>query len=488
MYHKKLLAFSVIFSFFSFSGFAQEASASKAIVSTSNRQILNNGFADIVENLLPAVVNISTTQKVKDDTASQLLSKLPEDSVFDNLKELLKKESLQQKKINSLGSGFIISKDGYVVTKYHVIENSEEIVINLSDGKKYKAEVVGVDKKTDLALLKISTGYNLHYVKFGDSSKSRIGDWVIVIGNPFGLGGSVSVGIISARGRNIISGQGDDFIQTDAAINRGNSGGPLFNIKGEVIGIATAIYSTSGGNIGIGFANTSESALSIIEQLKNQGTVIRGWIGVAIQDVSDETAKALGMKQPQGALVTNITKDGPAELAGILPSDIIIKFDGKNIDEMKILPQVVSTTTIGKKVKIVVLRQGKTKTLKITVKRMDDNIDDVNSDKPKEEQTKARDHLLGLGLLELNKDIKKQYNITDEDVEGILITDVKPNSKAEAANIKAGDIILSANQIPVKSISNLKKIILKAIDDGKDVALLLVKRKNQQFSAVIDLK
>lgn len=475
----KKLSLAIIICFISSSVLAQENSARK--------QILNYGFADIVENLLPAVVNISTTQKVKDDTANQLLNKLPEDSEFDNLKELLKKQSLQQKKVNSLGSGFIISKDGYVVTKYHVIENSEEIIINLSDGKKFKAKVIGVDKKTDLALLKIDAGYNLQYVKFGDSSKSRIGDWVIVVGNPFGLGGSVSVGIISARGRSIISGQGDDFIQTDAAINRGNSGGPLFNIQGEVVGIATAIFSTSGGNIGIGFANTSESALPVIEQLKNQGKVVRGWIGVSIQDVSEDMAKALGMDKPKGALVTSTTKGGPAEAAGILPSDVIIKFDGKDIDEMKMLPQITSATSLEKKVKVVVLRQGEIKTLKVTVKKMDDNIDESENNETKDKKPGASDHVIGLGLLDLNKDVKKQYGVDDK-VKGILITEVKADSKAESSGIKPGDIILSANQTPVKSISALKKIILKAIDDDRNAALFLIKRKDQQFSVVVDLK
>jgi serine protease Do len=477
MHHKKSLILFLSIFFLSFSWHQNSFSQSK---------ILNEGFANIVEELLPAVVNISTTQKIKDNTAKQLLEKLPQDRVFDNLKELLKVQSLQQKKVNSLGSGFIISKDGYIVTKYHVIENSEEIVANLYDGKKFKAKLVGFDKKTDLALLKISTSYDLKYVKFGDSSKSRIGDWVIVIGNPFGLGGSVSVGIISANSRSIISGQGSDFIQTDAAINRGNSGGPLFNIQGEVIGIATAIFSTSGGNIGIGFANTLESALPIIKELKDKGSVTRGWIGVAIQNVSSEMAKALEMKTPRGALVTNITKNGPAELAGLLPSDIIIKFDGKNIKEMKDLPHIVSETKVDKKVKVVVLRQGRAKTFKVVVKKMTDVTRKIPEEIEKE-KTKASDHIIGLGLLNLDKNIKKEYKV-EEDIKGVLIVDIKPGSSADKAGIRKNDIILSANQVPIKSIPSLKKTILKAIDNNKDAALLLIKRKDKQFSAVINLK
>lgn len=440
------------------------------------------GFADVVGNLLPAVVNISTAQKSKDDI-NEILTKLPEDKVFDQLKDLLFKQSLQQKQNSSLGSGFIISKDGYIVTKYHVIENSAEVFVNLSDGKKFTAKVIGVDKKTDLAVLKIDTGFDLQYIKFGDSSKSRVGDWVIVIGNPFGLGGSVSVGIVSARGRDIISGQGD-FIQTDAAINRGNSGGPLFNIKGEVIGIATAIFSTSGGSVGIGFAGTSNDSLPIIEQLKNQGAVIRGWIGVSIQGVNEDMAKALGMPKPKGAMVISNAKDGAAEEAGILPSDVIIKFDGKDIDEMKMLPQIAAETPIGKKIKVVVIRRGEEKTLSVKVQKMPVNLDEKDETYP--DKKFKTTNVLAMGLLDLNMEVKKEYKI--EDKKGVLVAEVKLASKVSEAGIVVGDIILSANQVPVKSIKSLQKIILGEINKEKDVILLLIKRKDQQLSVVLDLK
>ena len=440
------------------------------------------GFADVVGNLLPAVVNISTAQKSKDDI-NEILTKLPEDKVFDQLKDLLFKQSLQQKQNSSLGSGFIISKDGYIVTKYHVIENSAEVFVNLSDGKKFTAKVIGVDKKTDLAVLKIDTGFDLQYIKFGDSSKSRVGDWVIVIGNPFGLGGSVSVGIVSARGRDIISGQGD-FIQTDAAINRGNSGGPLFNIKGEVIGIATAIFSTSGGSVGIGFAGTSNDSLPIIEQLKNQGAVIRGWIGVSIQGVNEDMAKALGMPKPKGAMVISNAKDGAAEEAGILPSDVIIKFDGKDIDEMKMLPQIAAETPIGKKIKVVVIRRGEEKTLSVKVQKMPVNLDEKDETYP--DKKFKTTNVLAMGLLDLNMEVKKEYKI--EDKKGVLVAEVKLASKVSEAGIVVGDIILSANQVPVKSIKSLQKIILGEINKEKDVILLLIKRKDQQLSLVLDLK
>lgn len=444
-------------------------------------QNINSGFADVVEDLLPAVVNISTTQKATDDI-NQILKKLPEDKVFDQIKSILTKQSLQQKQSSSLGSGFIISKDGYIATKQHVIENAAEVFINLSDGSKFTAKIIGIDKKTDLALLKINTGYDLKYVKFGDSDKSRIGDWVIVIGNPFGLGGSVSAGIVSARGRDVISGQGD-FIQTDAAINRGNSGGPLFNIKGEVIGIATAIFSTSGGNIGIGFAGTSNDSVPIIEQLKTQGTVVRGWIGVSIQDVSVGMAKALGMAEPKGALVTENIKDGASEKAGIVPSDVIVKFGDKDIKNVKMLLQVVSATPVGKKVKVVVIRQGEEKTFTAKVQKMPDNFPEKGDDRSNKKFLTT--NILAMGLIDLNKQTRKEYKI--EDRAGVLIAEVKPISKASEAGIISGDIILSANQTPVKSVTALQKIILDAIDSDKGAVLLLIKRKDQQLSVVLDL-
>jgi serine protease Do len=465
---KKLLIILFIF-FQQFNCFAQEQP--------------RNGFADIVADLLPAVVNISTAQKPKDDV-SQILNKLPEDKVFDQLKNALQKENLKQKKLSSLGSGFIISKDGYVVTKYHVIENASEITISLNDGRKFTAKVVGVDKNTDTTLLKINSPSDLPFVKFGDSTKSRIGDWVIVIGNPFGLGGSVSVGIISARGRDDLFGQGD-FLQTDAAINRGNSGGPLFNTKGEVIGIATAIFSTSGGNIGIGFAITSESALPIINQLKDQGAVVRGWIGVSMQEVSEEMTKALGLPEfdhVKGALITNVIKGGAAEKAGILPSDIIVKFDGKDIEEMKMLPHIVSKTEVGKKVKIVVIRQGKHKTLTLQVQKMPDDLEeDQKEDKP----IKPAATVLGIGLADFNEDVYRKYNLSNK-IRGIAIVEVDQSSKAAEAGLLPGDVILSVNQTPVKSVKSLQKMIVTAIDEGKEAVMLLVKRQDKQMSVVIE--
>ena len=325
--------FLILFAF-SATSFAATEKKSTDEVAVVN-QINSNGFADIVDDLLPTAVNISTTQEFGNN-----------------------------------GTGFIISSDGHIATNNHVIEDATEINVTLSDGSKYKAKVVGADKKSDLAVIKINTGKNLAFAKFGDSNKARIGDWIIIIGNPYGLGGSVSVGIVSARGRSINGETDHDFIQTDAAINKGNSGGPMFNIKGEVIGISTALFSPSGGNVGIGFASPSSVAAPIIKQLKEQGEIVRGWIGISIQDISDEMAQTLAIPKSKGALVTDVTPEGPADKAGIVASDVIIKIGTQEIVEMKTLPQIISQMPLGKSVPITILRNGKAKILSVKVAKM----------------------------------------------------------------------------------------------------------------------
>ena len=343
----------------------------------SSKQMMVGGFADIIEDILPSVVNISATQEVRNSSNKSdddLLNELPKIPLFEDFKNRLEsqlKEGGQRKKVSSIGSGFLISKDGFIVTNNHVIDDADEITVSLNDGSKYKAKIIGIDKKTDLALLKISTNKELKFVNFGDSNKARIGDWVIVVGNPYGLGGSVTVGIVSARGRSLNNNiQSEEFIQTDAAINKGNSGGPIFNTKGEVIGISSAIFSPSGGNVGIGFASPSSVAAPIIKQLKEQGEIVRSWIGISIQDISDEMASTLGIPKSKGALVTDVTPEGPADKAGIIASDVIIKIGNQEVVEMKTLPQAIAQMPIGKSIPLTILRQGKIKILSVKIAKM----------------------------------------------------------------------------------------------------------------------
>lgn len=469
---------------------------SNTIEAISPKQIVMNGFADTVEDLLPAVVNISAIQEVQSNgngaIDQALLGELPKSPLLDDFRSQLENQfrgqQAQKKKVSSIGSGFIISKDGFIVTNSHVIEDADEISVNLNDGTKYKAKIIGIDKRSDLALLKINSDRDLKFVKFGDSDKSRIGDWVIIIGNPYGLGGSVTIGIVSARSRDINNGQSDDFIQTDAAINKGNSGGPMFNLKGEVIGISTAIFSPSGGNIGIGFARPSSSAAQVIQQLKEQGEVTRGWLGVSVQDISDEIAESMKMEKAKGAFVNEVVKDGPADKAGILPTDVIIKFDDQEITEMKILPKTVSKYPVGKTAKITVLRRGKVKVFNVKVVKMKDDEAKKSEIKTldKKQNIKPSAQILGMGLAELNFKVRKDKNIAGA-VDGLLVVEVALKSEAAERGIAPGDIILSANQTPISSTAALKEIIEDTAKSTKKL-FLFIKRGESNYGIVLTIK
>ncbi len=332
--------------------------------------------------------------------------------------------------MNSLGSGFIIDPTGLVVTNNHVIADADEVTVILNDGTNLKAEIVGRDTKTDLALLRVKPDQPLKAVKFGDSDKLRLGEWVIAIGNPFSLGGTVTAGIVSARNRDIQSGPYDNYIQTDAAINRGNSGGPLFNLNGEVIGVNTAIISPSGGSIGIGFAVPSKTVMPVIDQLREFKEVRRGWLGVRIQQVTDEIADSLSIKPAHGALIAGIDDKGPAKPAGIEPGDVIVKFDGRDIKEMRDLPKIVAETPVGKDVEVTIIRKGKEEKKTVKLGRLEDEKqasletkkDDSGADKPVVKKA------LGLDLANLTDELRKKHNIKDK-VKGVLITAVEANSR-----------------------------------------------------------
>lgn len=431
------------------------AAEEKEIVA-SPKQVALNSLADVVEDLLPTVVNIAITSNVS---------------------------STQE-----FGAGFIISKDGLLVTNNHVIDEASDISVVLNNGEKHKAKIVSIDKKTDIALLKINTDKELKFAKFGDSNKARIGDWVIVVGNPYGLGMSVSTGIVSAKGRNLNNGQVDEFIQTDAAINNGNSGGPMFNLKGEIIGISTSILSPTGGSVGIGFAIPSSTATQIVKQLKDKGEVVRGWIGVSVQDISDEIAETMKTEKSKGAFVTEVTKDGPADQAGILPTDIIVKIDESEILEMKILPKIISKYPVGKNAKITLLRRGKSKTVTVKVARMkDEEVKKIEVKIPEKRQSfKSSEQILGIGVLELSLGIKKMRSL-DAGFQGVLVAQVNLKSEAATKGVMAGDIILSVNQMPLASIDELKNLIEEGGKSGKKIYLFL-RRGNSNYGVALNAK
>src|SRR5579871_2009231 len=363
-----------------------------------------DNIADVAEKVINAVVNISTSQSVDTHSTATPPPLLPPGSPFEEFfDEFFKNRRNQQggdnnqnrpnspRRVNSLGSGFIIDPSGIVVTNNHVIADADEVTVILNDGTRLKADILGRDTKVDLALLRVKPEKPLTAVQFGDSDKLRLGEWVVAIGNPFSLGGTVTAGIVSARNRDINSGPYDNYIQTDAAINRGNSGGPLFNLEGEVIGINTAIISPSGGSIGIGFAVPSDTALPVLNQLRQYGETRRGWLGVRIQQVTDDIADSLGIKPPRGALIAGVDDKGPAKPAGIEPGDVVVKFDGRDVKEMHDLPRMVADTPVGKVVDVIVIRKGKEETHKVTIGRLEDGekvaLADANKESPPQKST-----------------------------------------------------------------------------------------------------
>ena len=439
-------------------------------------------MADIAEGLQDSVVNISTTQTLKGPAESKPTGPGPKGSpfeeFFDDFFDDQDKEGLPRK-VSSLGSGFVIDPSGLVVTNNHVIEGADEIIINFTDGSKLKVtKILGHDPKTDLALLQVEPKKPLKAVTFGDSSKMRVGDWVMAIGNPFGLGGSVTVGIISATKRDINAGPYDDFLQTDAAINRGNSGGPLFNMDGQVIGVNTAIISPSGGSIGIGFAVPSNSAVQVVDQLKQYGETRRGWLGVHVQNVTQEIADSLGMPQPSGALVANVSPNSPASAAGLQPSDVILKFDGQPIENMRSLPRAVASTAIGKSVPVELLRKGQTVDVNVTVGRLpeDEEAEDgagTNGGEEEQETKPEREELLGLSIAPLTEELRNQYGI-GRAVEGVVITEVKPDSPAAQKDVKPGDVIVEVTQEKVKQPQDVRARLLAVKKSGRRSVLLLL--------------
>jgi len=432
-------------------------------------------FADLAERLLPTVVNVSTTQKEEEDDAREQFEEFFRD--FFERRRGEEPPAPRRRRPSSLGSGFIVDPDGYIVTNNHVIADADEITVRLHDDSTLEADIVGRDDKTDLALLKVDSETPLPATSWGDSNATRIGDWVLAIGNPFGLGGTVTAGIVSARSRDINAGPYDDFLQTDASINRGNSGGPMFNTDGEVIGVNTAIFSPSGGSIGIGFAIPSAIAENVIAQLRKHGDVQRAWLGVRIQSVTPELAEGLRLEEPRGALVASVSNGGPAAKAGLRQGDVILRFDGEPVEEMRTLPRMVAETRIGKTVEVVVWRKGQRQSVPVELGRLDDEklarFSPGTQEAPDAEGGETELGALGLTLAPLSDSLRDKYGL-GQDAEGVVITSVDRDGAAAEKGLGEGDVIVEVDQEKVASTKDVADRIEAARREGYRVVTLLV--------------
>ncbi len=435
-------------------------------------------LAPLAEQISPSVVNITTSTVVEGRTGPQGI--VPEGSPFEDFFREFRDRNNggngeRPRRSSALGSGFVISEDGYVVTNNHVIDGADEITIEFFSGKELIAKVIGTDPNTDIALLKVEADSPLPYVTFGDSNKARVGDWVIAMGNPLGQGFSVSAGIVSARNR-ALSGTYDDYIQTDAAINRGNSGGPLFNMDGQVIGVNTAILSPNGGSIGIGFSMASNVVTRVVDQLKEYGETRRGWLGVRIQDVTQDVADAMGLAKATGALITDVP-EGPAKEAGLLTGDVIMSFDGVEVADTRALVRQVGNSPVGASVRVTVMREGKSQTVKVVLGRREDADSEEPAAAPEDapQDAPAQTSMLGLTLTPLTDEIREELG-ADAGTDGLAVTEVDEASEAFEKGLRTGDIITEAGQQKVTSIADLEARIEAAQDAGRKSLLLLVRR------------
>jgi serine protease Do len=434
-----------------------------------------DSFSNLAESASPAVVNIRTVKTIKGGGhVFRHFKKGPfgdDDPMKDFFDRFFDEDQKRDFKQRSLGSGFIIDKDGYIVTNNHVIDNADKIVVILNNEKEFEAQIIGRDKNTDLALIKIESNHNLPVLRFGDSDALKVGQWVVAIGNPFGLEQTVTAGIVSAKGRVIGSGPYDDFIQTDASINPGNSGGPLLNMEGEVVGINTAIVA---GGQGIGFAIPVNLAKNIILQLKSTGEVTRGWLGVGIQDISEEVAEYYGIKEKKGVLVTEVFPGDPADLAGIKPKDIILSVNGKTVDSARQLTGMIADIGVGDTTQIKINRDGKTRTIDVKIaKREETKI----SSKSTQEKEQAQ---LGIQVSEITPETARRFNL--KDTSGVIVVGVDPESKAAEAGLQVHDIIREINHKNITSVSDLNKTIDK-IPEGETINLF-IRRMNRGFLVI----
>ena len=440
----------------------------------SNSQTIPGSFADLAEKLMPSVVNISTTQTVVTKNNPFPGFEFPPGSPFEDMfKEF---GTPQERQSSALGSGFIIDENGIVITNNHVIQGADDIVVRVDDDKEFKAKVIGADPLSDIAVLQLESKEKFQPVKFGDSDEARIGDWVIAIGNPFGLGGTVTSGIISARNRSIGLTRYEDYIQTDASINQGNSGGPLFNMNGDVIGINTAILGRS-GSIGIGFAIPSNSAKQVIDQLIKFGETKRGWLGVRIQDVTKEIADVENLGEPRGALVASVAENSPSDKAGVKAGDIIIEFNGEKINEMKELPIIVARTEVGKKVKVKIWRNKKEIIKDITLGRLETSEDF----KVAEEKVNIKENQidgLKITVRDLSKEDIKSRNLPNQTT-GLVITNINKDSPL-LNSIEIDSVILEAQKKKIKSVDDLNKVVKDVLKSNQKTILLVIYNSQNQ--------
>jgi serine protease Do len=438
-------------------------------------------FADVVEQVSPAVVNIKVTKTAAAMPTNSFRSmpgggEMPFDDFFQHFFGM---PGVPQRSVpmQAQGSGFMIDQDGYVVTNNHVIEGADQIVVVDQDGDEFDATLVGTDPKTDIALLKIENHGQLPSLKFGDSDKARVGDWVLAIGNPFGLGGTATAGIISARGRDIQSGPYDDFLQIDAPINSGNSGGPVFNADGDVIGMNTAIYSPNGGSVGIGFAIPSRQMIEVVDALKSNGTVRRGWLGVQIQSVDDEMASSFSLDQASGALVAEVVKDSPADKGGLEVGDIIRKFDGKDVKDARSLSRIVAATEPKDRVPVEVWRNGDRKTVHV---KLGEAVEEKPTVAAASGSSATAESDLGLSVANLTDEYRSQLDLPD-DYPGVVITGVAPDSSAAREGLRRGDVVSRIDTQPVRNVREAEQALQQAKNRGDHVAMLLRRGDTQQF-------